>query len=167
MIIWWFLSLPHWLHFLIPTISTGAISTKHELFSVSGKCCWCAHNHTHSKWVKFYLFPENSAACNASHDWGSCVQDGELLQEKAPVHYVRISSSLSCNAVFPSIMCLSTLLACPVENAWKCGTNAIVSVRLQGRLAGRVWATADLVLMASRFHCAVFLVPLNYSVKPC
>lgn len=50
-----------------------------------------------------------------------------LPQEKVPAGYVRISPSLSCNTEFPSIMFLSMLLACPVENAWKCGTNAIVS----------------------------------------
>lgn len=72
-------------------------------------------------------FPEKSAALNASHETLRAGQG--LPQEKVPDGYVRISPSLSCNTEFPSIMFLSVLLVCPVENAWKCGTNAFVFPR--------------------------------------
>lgn len=60
-------------------------------------------------------FPEKSAALNASHETLRAGQG--LPQEKVPDGYVRISPSLSCNTEFPSIMFLSVLLVCPVENA--------------------------------------------------
>lgn len=57
---------------------------------------------------------------------------------------IRISPSLSCNTEFPFIMFLSMLLAGPVENAWKCGTNVIVfpwpwEKRLMSRTGQLYW----------------------------
>lgn len=63
--------------------------------------------------------------------WDTALRAGQGLPQEelqnSPVGDVRISPSLSCNTEFPSIIFLSMLLLCPVENAWKCGTNAIVS----------------------------------------
>lgn len=72
-----------------------------------------------------WLFPEESASLKASHETLLGVQDRELLQEKVPVGYVRISPSLPCHNKFPSIM----FTVCPLENTWMWGTNAIVFPR--------------------------------------
>lgn len=57
----------------------------------------------------------------------------------------------SCNTEFPSIMFLYVLLACPVETAWKCGTNAIVFPPVRG---ARAFEQADRSLMSKlQFTC--------------
>lgn len=95
--------------------------------------------------------------------WDTNLHAGQgFPQEKVPAGDVRISHSLSCNTEFPSIMFISMLLACPVENAWKCGTNGIVSPWPWSKgfvswWTGQLcWATVNLVLMDQWFHCLVF-----------
>lgn len=60
------------------------------------------------------------------HTHCSACRRGASTGKSVPVGDIRISPSPSCNTEFPSIMFTYTLLACPVENAWKCGTNVIV-----------------------------------------
>lgn len=119
--------------------------------------------------------PEKSAALNASRDTAHSARLG-LPQEKVqnlPVGDVRISPSLSCNTEFPSIMFLSMLLACPVESAWKCGTNAIVfpcpwsnwvlSRRTGPSCRGYSWPGVD----GPTVSLSSVLEPLNGSLKLC
>ncbi len=95
--------------------------------------------------------------------WDTTLRAGQgLPQEKVPDGYIRISPSLSCNTEFPSIMFLSMLLACPLENAWSVEQMPLFFPNNEawafwaGGLVSYVEAWADPLLIDQQFHCLVF-----------
>lgn len=125
---------------------------------VCGRICCCVH----SRWT--VLMALSWKVCSfkcITWDTTLCAGQG-LPQEKVPDGYVRISPSLSCNTEFPSIMFLSLLLACPVENAWSVEQMPLFLPDhgawgfRAGGLVSYVEATVDLVLLDQRFQCLMF-----------
>lgn len=137
-------------------------------FQVSPWSLFSVKEFANVAWQIVFMAPSWKVYLYIHHMRDCACRTGGFHRKKGLL--VTSGSPFSCHVItnFPPLCSPSMLLACPVENAWTLGTNAIVCHCFSLNMAhGDCWAgrplsyietTVDLVLLGWQFHWRYLII---------